>query len=148
MALTQLQKEIAVRLLLREKVEDIVKEFHLAMTELANWIKCEEFIEYQKKLAHDQDEKISTYLASKRLKHLTRLEDLSKQEKNLRVSRQATVDLLGYSGMENKNIAIPVINTTVNVDNKERDVKEIDEELDEVDNLLKEEGDSGSGKTS
>ena len=135
--LTELQKNVAVRLLMGHKAKDVATDYGVGFREIANWLKAKAFTDYMNDLGTKNREKIMQYLEARQQKCVTRLEELSEQSADLKVARQSTVDLLGYSGMENKNVAPPVINNTnvFNPDNKKAD--DIDKEIKDVDDILK-----------
>ena len=135
--LTDLQKNVAVRMVLGAQMKDLTKEFNITLQMIADWIKCGVFIAYKDSLANENRTLVMQYLQSKQMKWLGRLDVLSDNTEDLKVSRQASVDLLGFAGMENKNVpAPPVITTNVYADKTE---KELDQELDEVDGMIEDE---------
>ena len=133
--LTDLQKNVAVRLVMGEKVIDITKEFHISAQTIAKWLKLPPFHEFKESLSSQNRELAMAYLQSKQMKWLGRLDQISEQSVDIKVARQASVDLLGFAGMENKNVPAPpsMINNNINITATE---DEIDDELAELDNML------------
>lgn len=135
--LTELQKNIAVRMLVGTTLKSIADEFHISLREISNWLRSSEFLEYKNSLSEKCREQVVQYLQSKQMKYVKRLENLSEQGVDLKVSRQATVDVLGYSGMENKNAAPPIIsNINTNNVNGDKSQGDIDNEIDEIDDMI------------
>ena len=132
--LTETQKNVAVRLLVGQKVKDIAEEFGITVHHVGDMMKLQEFLDYKDHLADTNRERVMQFLESKQMRCLRRLEELMGNDLDLKVARQAAVDLLGYSGLESKNIPAPPIITQNNyADTSE---SELDDELEEVDGLL------------
>ena len=133
MALTDLQKNVAVRVVVGQKVTAIMKEFRISEEVISGWMRNKEFEDYMRDVADNNRLKVMQYLESKQFGCIDRLFELMKNRKDLKVAHRSAVDLLGFSGLENKNVA-PVIKTdTIHVGRTE---EEIDEDLEEVQSLL------------
>lgn len=138
--LTELQKNVAVRLSIGTPVKIIADEFNISVRHVSIWLRASEFVEYKDSLTATSRARVIQYLDSKQMKYLNRLEDLSVQEDDLRVAKSATTDLLGFTRLENSNIPhAPVVNTQVNINTSESPVDEektIDAEIVETEKLL------------
>ena len=141
--LTEVQKNVAVRLLMGQRHAGIAKEFNLYLMDIANWLKSQEFIDYMDDLSTKNREKLAAYLESKQIPLIHRLEELAEQGESLPVSHKAVESLLGYSGLENRNIAPPLVlhnqaNATASAtaEGNSDQVKDINDRLKEIDEVL------------
>ena len=144
--LTETQKNVAVRLVVGQTVSAICDEFKLQVVYVSQWFKSKEFVDYKNSLADTNRELVMQYLQSKQMKFIRRLEVLADQNDDLKVARLATVDSLGFSGLENKAIAPPIFSpTNLNIvkttaiaaaGGSEEELAEIDTELIELNKLV------------
>jgi len=134
--LTDTQKKVAVRMVCGQSLKEISKEFGVPMHTLAAWIGAPAFFEYKAHLMRDNREKVMQYLQSKQMKMLQRLEDIAMQRRDLKVARQAAVDVLGFSGLESSNVPQPpLVAVGVGIGGGQQE-QDIDNELEEVDVLI------------
>lgn len=140
--LTELQKNIAIRLAMGHSHKALAEEYRVELRSIVDWLKLSEFLKFMEDLGNKNREKIVQYLESKQMGYIQRLEGLSDQGEELSVARKSTVDLLGYSGLENRNLGSPLIsniNSNLNALNApaaRRETGSIDNRLEEIDKML------------